>query len=181
MKGIIFTELLEYIEENFGFDVLDKIIEDANLDNNGAYTQAGNYEFGELLKLIVAMSEESGIELPKLLEIFGEHLFLKLTALKPNLKSQFNSCIDLIANVDDIIHPEVEKLYTGADLPTFNKVERSENTLVIDYVSNKPLEHLAIGLMRGCAKEFNQELDLSFESLPDAIRFVIKIQKNILK
>ena len=57
MKGLVFTELLEYVEENFGFDVADKIIENAKLENNGAFTQAGNYPFEELVKLVVALSK----------------------------------------------------------------------------------------------------------------------------
>jgi len=176
MKGLVFTELLEYVEENFGFDMLDKIIEDAKLENNGAYTQAGNYEFDELLKLVVSISKESGIEIPKLLEIFGEHMFVRLTSLNPELKSKFNSSLDLISNVDQIIHPEVEKLYPGADLPTFHEIERSEDTLVVDYISNKHLEHFGIGLMRGCAKNFNEDLDISYEVLADSTRFTIKIK-----
>ncbi len=174
MKGLVFTELLEYVEANFGFDMLDKIIEDAKLKNNGAYTQGGNYDFDELLKLLVSISKESGIEIPKLLEIFGEHMFVKLTSLNPEFKSKFNSSLDLISNVDQIIHPEVEKLYPGVDLPRFNEIERSEDTLVLDYISNKHLEHFAIGLMHGCAKNFNEDLDISYEALADSTRFTIK-------
>lgn len=55
MKGLVFTELLEYVENNFGFDMADKIIEDSNLENDGAYTQAGNYPFEELIKLVNAL------------------------------------------------------------------------------------------------------------------------------
>ena len=86
MKGLVFTELLEYVEENFGFDMADKIIEEANLENGGSFTQAGNYPFEELVKLLVALSKESNIEIPKLLEIFGEHMFTKLISLNPQLK-----------------------------------------------------------------------------------------------
>lgn len=76
MKGLVFTELLEYVENNFGFDMADKIIEEAKLPNNGSFTQAGNYPFEELVRLVVALSKRSNIiEVPKLLEIFGEHMF----------------------------------------------------------------------------------------------------------
>ena len=33
MKGLVFTELLEYVENNFGFDMADKIIEEAKALN----------------------------------------------------------------------------------------------------------------------------------------------------
>ena len=95
MKGLVFTELLEYVENNFGFDMADKIIEEAKLPNNGSFTQAGNYPFEELVRLVVALSKESNIEVPKLLEIFGEHMFSRLISLNPQLKDNFESSLDL--------------------------------------------------------------------------------------
>ena len=50
MKGVVFTEYVEFIEETFGFDVVDDMIEKAGV--SGVYTQAGNYEFDELFKMV---------------------------------------------------------------------------------------------------------------------------------
>ncbi len=177
MKGLVFTELLEYVENNFGFDMADKIIEEANLENGGSFTQAGNYPFEELVKLLVALSKESNIEIPKLLEIFGEHMFTKLISLNPQLKYNFKSCLDLISNVDNIIHPEVQKLYPGADLPAFNLIEKFDNKIVIDYISSKHLEPFAIGLMRGSAKSFGEKINIKQEKNNDLTRFTIEVEK----
>ena len=43
MRGVIFTELFELIEEKFGFEALDDIIMGADLPNDGAYSATGNY------------------------------------------------------------------------------------------------------------------------------------------
>ena len=177
MKGLVFTELLEYVENNFGFDMADKIIEEAKLPNNGSFTQAGNYPFEELVRLVVALSKESNIEVPKLLEIFGEHMFSRLISLNPQLKDNFESSLDLISRVDDIIHPEVQKLYPGADLPKFNLIQRSENKIVIDDISSKHLEPFAIGLMNGSAKYFNEKIIISQEKIDDITRFTLEIEK----
>ena len=177
MKGLVFTELLEYVENNFGFDMADKIIEEAKLENNGSFTQAGNYPFEELVKLVVALSKETNIEIPALLEIFGEHMFSRLISLNPQLKNIFSSSLELISKVDNIIHPEVQKLYPGADLPKFNLIEQSDNKLVIDYISNKHLEPFAIGLMKGSAKCFNENLTITQEKNGDITRFTLEIEK----
>jgi hypothetical protein len=177
MKGLVFTELIEYVENNFGFDMVDKIIEDAKLANNGSFTQAGNYPFEELVRLLMALSKETNIEIPQLLEIFGEHMFSRLISLNPQLKDNFKSSLDLISRVDDIIHPEVQKLYPGADLPKFNLIERSENKVVIDYISSKHLEPFAIGLMKGSAKNFNEKLTITQEKINDLTRFTLEIEK----
>ena len=176
MKGLVFTELLEYVEENFGFDVADKIIENAKLENNGAFTQAGNYPFEELVKLVVALSKEINVEIPKLLEIFGEHMFFRLISLNPQLKNVFSSSLELISNVDNIIHPEVEKLYSGADLPKFNLIEKHPNKIVIDYISEKHLEPCAIGLMKGSAKCFNENLRITQDNNNSITRFILELE-----
>ncbi|MBA2648463.1 MAG: hypothetical protein H0U75_02495 [Legionella sp.] len=41
MKGIILTEFLEMVEVMFTAEMVENIIEDANLPNNGAYTDVG--------------------------------------------------------------------------------------------------------------------------------------------
>ena len=41
MKGIIFTEFLDLVEEKFGLEMVDKIIEQSNLDSGGIYTSVG--------------------------------------------------------------------------------------------------------------------------------------------
>ena len=41
MKGLVFTELLEYVENNFGFDMADKIIEEGAWGKNANAREIG--------------------------------------------------------------------------------------------------------------------------------------------
>jgi len=45
MKGIVFTEFLELVENKFGLEMLDAIIEASNLESEGVYTRIGTYNF----------------------------------------------------------------------------------------------------------------------------------------
>ena len=36
MKGIVFTEFLEMVEEKYGYEVVDQIIEESKLPSGGA-------------------------------------------------------------------------------------------------------------------------------------------------
>ena len=47
--------------------------------------------------------------------------------------------IDLIAGIENHIHIEVKKLYEDAELPTFNLVEKKEDSLTIIYTSTRGL------------------------------------------
>jgi hypothetical protein len=38
MKGIVFTEFLEMVEQEFGYNMVDEMIENTDLDSKGVYT-----------------------------------------------------------------------------------------------------------------------------------------------
>lgn len=75
MRGVVFTELIEFVESALGFEVADKMIEMSDLDNGGAFSQGGNYPFSHMQKLLSSLSKITGKEPQELLFIFGEHLF----------------------------------------------------------------------------------------------------------
>lgn len=75
MKGIVFSESLELVEEKFGLETVDHLIESTELASGGAYTAVGTYPHSEMVALVVALSQKSGIPVPDLLKVFGHHLF----------------------------------------------------------------------------------------------------------
>ena len=64
MKGLVFTTFYSHCEANYGADMLDDIIEDADLPNKGAYTSVGTYPFEEMVALITALVRRTGQALP---------------------------------------------------------------------------------------------------------------------
>jgi hypothetical protein len=168
MKGMVFTELIEYVEENLGFEISDKMIDNADLPNNGVFTQAGNYPHEYLVSMVVALSQATGVEADKLVYIFGEYMFERILKIQPSFVNEYSSSIDFIAVVDEMVHVEVKKLYPDADLPRFIVESKDENSIVIIYQSEKRLEAFAKGLMQGCAKHFNQTLEITSEQLSES-------------
>ncbi len=161
MKGMVFTELVEFVEEKFGFEVADSMLEASLLPSKGAYTQAANYSFEELLAIVMKLSEITGIEINTLIETYARHLFGRIVGLYPPMTQNFTSSLPFIAQVDTFIHPQVKKLYPDADLPSFQMISMDEKVLVIDYISTKPLIPMARGLMLGAADFFQQEISIS--------------------
>ena len=76
MKGIVFTEFLELVEDKFGLEMLDAIIGASNLESVGVYTGIGTYNFSEMLALLTNLSERTTISIDDLLLAYGEHFFL---------------------------------------------------------------------------------------------------------
>lgn len=49
MKGMIFTEFLEMVEEKFSMEMVDQILSESDLPSGGIYTSVGNYPHTEIV------------------------------------------------------------------------------------------------------------------------------------
>ncbi|WP_299521085.1 heme NO-binding domain-containing protein [Winogradskyella sp.] len=176
MKGIIFTEFLELVEEKFGLVMVDKIISQSNLESGGVYTSVGTYEFSEMLQLITHLSNNTDISVDDLLMVYSEHLFTALIKSHPDLVNHYEDPMDLLASIENHIHVEVQKIYPEAQLPTFDLEERTDTKMVMVYKSDKALYMLGKGLMLETFKLFKVPVDIAYEKLNEAgtkVRFVI--------
>ena len=176
MKGLIFTEFLDLVEDKFGLGMVDQIIEASDLESDGVYTSVGTYEFSELLQLLTHLSNNTQIPADDLLLVYAEHLFKVLVKTHPDLISNYDDPMDLIASIENHIHVEVQKIYPEAQLPTFDLVERTDHRMELVYKSDKGLYMLGNGLMIETFKLFDVPVDISHEKLNDAgteVRFVI--------
>ncbi|WP_439129514.1 heme NO-binding domain-containing protein, partial [Polaribacter sp.] len=75
MKGIVFTEFLDLVEDKFGLEMVDKIISESKLESEGVYTSIGTYSFSEMLQLLTHLSNYTDISIDNLLLVYGEHFF----------------------------------------------------------------------------------------------------------
>ena len=165
MKGIIFTEFLEMVEEKFSPEVADKIIEASETVTGGAYTSVGTYHHSELIEMVGHLSEESGIEVVPLVKVFGEHLFGRFVDLYPEFFEGVDSCFQFLELIENHVHVEVQKLYPDAELPTFGTEQPEPNKLEMTYQSMRPLAPVAEGLIRGCIAHYQEDITLTVEDL----------------
>ncbi len=177
MKGIVFTELVEFVEDQFGYEIADEMLEASMLQHKGAYTQGGNYPYEELVSITTRLSELVDLSVETLIEGYARQLFSRIVMLYPKITDGFRSVLEFISVVDTFIHPEVKKLYPEAELPTFHLVSLEKNRLVIDYYSTKPLYPMAVGLMLGASDYFKQTIEVDYEinalSYESSARFTV--------
>jgi hypothetical protein len=159
MKGMVFTEFFNLVETAFGADMLDDIIDDANLPNDGAYTAVGTYDHMELVAMVVALSTRSGMPVPDLVKTFGTYLFGRFVVLYPKFFVDVGDSFVFLSGIEEIIHAEVLKLYPDASLPKFD-VQIEGDELIMTYHSNRHFSDLAEGLIIGSAQHFNETFDI---------------------
>ena len=173
MKGIIFTEFMAHVETHHGAMFLDDVIESCDAETKGAYTSVGTYPCMELVKLISVYSAKSGVDIPEIITGFGKQLAF---IFKHRFPQYFEDAdyFDFIEDVENKIHVDVLKLYPNAELPQFKTISRDDTTLVVDYISARKLEHLALGLFQGTADHFQETISVSMQPRTDAETHVVR-------
>ncbi|MRV73118.1 hypothetical protein GJ700_15520 [Duganella sp. FT92W] len=161
MKGVVFTEFMELVESRMGLDMLDRIITEADLPNDGAYTSVGTYDHAELVRLVMALSNATGMPIPALIHLFGHHLFQRFSESYPVLFQDANCVFDFLSRIDDVIHVEVRKLYPDAELPTLPCTRPAPDQLELLYSSPRGFADLAAGLIDGCIAHFQEPIKVT--------------------
>ena len=167
MKGIVFTEFLEMVEQTFGLETVDTIIEESALPSEGAYTAVGTYDFNEMVSLVGALSTKTGIPVGELLFTFGHYLFDSLVKVHPEVISAYTNPLGLLYSIEDHIHVQVRKLYPDAELPSFKILEKTDDHMEMVYVSSRGLYPLAHGLMTKTFEHFGHKADISVNLLKE--------------
>jgi len=166
MKGVVFTEFMELVESRMGLDMLDRIITEADLPNDGAYTSVGTYDHAELVRLVQALSKASGMSVPALIHLFGEHLFQRFSLSYRQLFEDAPTTFDFLDRIDGVIHVEVRKLYPDAELPKLACERPSPRELTLTYSSPRGFGDLAEGLIQGCIRHFGESISVIRTDLP---------------
>jgi len=176
MKGIVFTEFLDLVEERFGLEMVDAIISQSKLESEGVYTSIGTYSFSELLQLLQNLQTKTGISIDNLLLIYGEHFFSVIETNYKDLLSSYNDPIEMLASIENHIHVEVRKIYTDAELPTFIIKEKTKKTLILIYKSSRSMHHFGLGLMNKTFEYFNSKATIILEKIKKdgtEVKFII--------
>ena len=167
MKGMVFTEFLQMVEDVFSANMVDDIIDETNPASGGAYTNVGTYDHQEIVNMVVALSQHTGIGVNDLIRSFGQHLFVRFVAGYPVFFEGITHAFDFLSGIENIIHAEVRKLYPDAELPRFETEHHDAKKLVLLYKSSRHFEDLAEGLILGCIAHFGQNISIQRETVGD--------------
>jgi len=73
MKGVVFTEFFEFVEETYSPEFLQETIADSQIASGGVYTSVGTYPVCEMGALVGSLSKRTGHDSSQLLKLFGRH------------------------------------------------------------------------------------------------------------
>jgi hypothetical protein len=159
MKGIVFSLFEDAVTRAHGEDVWDDLLDRAGLD--GAYTSLGSYPDTDLSSLVAATSALTGDDPQTVIRWFGRESMPALARAYPAFFEPHDDVQGFLKTLNDIIHPEVRKLYPGADVPTFGFSYGPGGTISMRYRSDRQLCAFAEGLIEGAAAQYGQTVRLA--------------------
>lgn len=165
MKGYIFTEFLEMVEEQFGLIMMDKIIMATQLESEGVYTSVGSYNQKELFQLINNLSNELNEETKTIMKITGERLYnTYINSFNKRLLSlefQFS----FIERLENYLRDETRKIFNNKEI--FNtELVPSENALIITFECNESeVVSLIEGIINGCISASGESVHVKSENV----------------
>jgi hypothetical protein len=148
------------VEDKFGLEVVNQIIDGCELETDGVYTSVGTYSHKDMFKMVGKLSELKDIPVPELLQIYGEYFFDVLSKTYPQFMNQPSTFV-FLESIDRYIHPEVLKLYPEVELPSFKAEKLSKNEMSLLYTSSRKMSDFAIDVIKGAASYFNETIETS--------------------
>jgi len=163
MKGIVFTTFNDMVENRIGISCWESLLEKVNPASGGIYTAVEDFPDEELVAMLGHLSTMTGKPVDELLTSFGQYLFHALAIKHPVFVTDETDLFEFLKGIDGVIHKEVKKLYQNPNLPEIACEQPSADLLLLNYRSPRRLCHLADGLIRGAAKQFNTEVLISHD------------------
>lgn len=160
MHGIIFVGLKEFVVDTYDKSTWDRIREGAGVEGK-RYTPVASYPDAELLALVETAVEISGVEEPRLLRSFGQHVVPTLVDMYGVYIQDSWTWLELIENVEETIH---QALRTGDSLeyepPAIAATRIDDGVALVTYGSSRELCDVAVGLVEGIGDYYDESLEV---------------------
>ena len=153
MKGIIYSELVSFLDVKGGPCFTEQVLDQAQLPHGGAFSRVSRYPWEQAVQVVTSASKISGLDANDLCEEFGKFLFDRFTILYTEIISRYPTAEGMLGHVESHIHEEVKTLYPEAVPPKVASWKEGEG-YVVEYQSHRPFAHIAYGLVQGCMKHF---------------------------
>ncbi|MBX7144771.1 MAG: heme NO-binding domain-containing protein [Oligoflexia bacterium] len=162
MKGDIFSIYEKFVAKNFGQSVYEDALTKAepHFETRGPFVSPEVYPDGDFITLLDKTLEIVKVPVEQAMILFGRFAFARLAATIPHLMGRYHNSVELLRELDSIIHVEVRKLRQGTNPPKFTFVLGESGAVELVYESERRLYALAQGLILGCADYFAEKVEV---------------------
>lgn len=141
------------------------------------YEMNKSYPLHEMDSIVSTAATHTGVSESDLKEKFGEYLVPDLFNLYKQYLDPAWKTFETLIHTENIMHGAVRKGSTATP-PVLNVSKVSDKLLFIDYYSKRKMGSLAIGIIKGIAKYFNEgdKINILSMSNPNDERVQLKVE-----
>jgi predicted hydrocarbon binding protein len=159
LKGIVFNLLEDVVSAEFGPQAWEDLL--AEIGSGGVYTSLGSYPDEQMQAMVMAAAKKLDKSRAEVLRWFGRAAMPRLIERYPHFFEHPRTARELVLSVNQIIHPEVRKIYPGAVVPTFDFRDAEDGSLLMGYRSPRKLCALAQGFVEGAAAHYGETIQFA--------------------
>lgn len=160
MHGIVLKGLKDFVVETHDQEAWRAIQAEASLEGK-VYVPVTEYPDEDVVALVGAASEITGLDASELLTEFGRFLVPRLLeTYDVHVETEWTG-LELVANVEEYIHTALRaKQISAYTPPELESGWLGENRVGIIYASDRELCNLAKGLISGVGEYFDEPFDI---------------------
>jgi hypothetical protein len=160
VKGAVANCLQDMVVERFGADAWERTLKTAGLPPDERFPISRDVPDGDVVALIGAACEAIPASFDDAADAFGQYW---VCVYMPKLyKSYFRGIVDakdFLVKLNSI-HRRVTTAVAGAQPPKFEYRWIDDDTLQMTYLSERGLQRIFIGMVRGVGEHFRTPLDV---------------------
>jgi hypothetical protein len=166
MKGIVFCAFVSFAETRWSEELADQMLTQSDLETGGAYTSVGQYSHDELTQLSKYLAKYTSSTPDQVMNEFGQFLFPLLAEQADAVMKTYTSCFDFLCEIETVIHRDVRRLDTTAQVPMITALSREgDSRIVLEYRSARPFAMMAQGLFLGALSYFRMDRVANLKAL----------------
>ncbi|SHK07925.1 Methyl-accepting chemotaxis protein [Clostridium cavendishii DSM 21758] len=179
MKGTVVSTWIKTCRKLYGDDIVNNSMEIVRWDKNRVFTPLENVEDKEIKEVLENIAKGAKITPDNLWLILGENNIVTFFNDYPAFFKRSNLYSFLKAMND--VHAVVMKKISGAKPPKFTLELVSKNECIFTYNSSRGMFQYFIGLLRGSAKHFKENIDIQeISRTSDSLAVKLKFDYEII-
>ena len=155
MHGTIFSLLKRYVQTQYDHSTWVNLLETSGLSATD-FNHKSVYPDEHMYRLIGEAATLTGLSADELHEKFGEYLVPDLMYMYQKLVDPKWTTLDMIEHTESTMHTRVRAENAGHAPPVLHVTRLSSDELFIDYVSARRMGALAVGIVRGLARYYDE-------------------------
>lgn len=159
MHGIIHAEMKKFVVGAHGAGVWDNLIKEAGI-KNASYLTTATYPDKEAAALVTTAAKLLNVSPAVVMEGFGEFIVPHLIQIYKGLIRPEWKTLDLLENVESVIHTAVRFRDPGMAPPKLAATRTNAREVVMTYSSSRAMCSVAKGIAKGVAKHYGERLDI---------------------